>query len=272
MALGPQGDTAVANSAPTAVGAQSAERARTNVNGIEGCLALVVGGSRGLGADVCRALHAAGARTVAISRMGTPEPTPWEQAPLDAADESAVERFFQDRADEFRDRNLLVNFAGLRYNKGLVESDPAQWRACVDSSLVTTYLMLRAFARSCGDRPGSVVNVTSMHAYAAARGRSAYAAAKAGVAQLTAVAAVELAPMIRVNNVAPGFVATEMSNAMIEAGTLDDAGIMRRTPLARLGTVEDITNAVMFLLSDDSAFVTGETIRIDGGWLLHAEV
>lgn len=242
------------------------------MTGIEGSFAIVVGGSRGLGADVCRALHEAGARTVALSRSGAVERTPWEQERLDATDEAAVERFFADRASEVQRRNVLVNFAGSRYNVGLSSSDPAQWRACVDSSLFATYLMLRAFARACGDRPGAVVNMASMHAYAAASGRSAYGAAKAAVAQLTAIAAVELAPTIRVNCVAPGFIATEASNELIAAGRLDGPGIVERTPLARLGGVEDVTNAVMFLLSDESAFITGETVKVDGGWLTHAEV
>ncbi len=106
----------------------------------------------------------------------------------------------------------------------------------------------------------------------ATSGRSAYAAAKAAVIQLTAVAAVELAPKVRVNCVAPGFVATEASNEMIATGRLDGEAIVRRTPLARLGSVADVTNLVMFLLSDESAFMTGETMKVDGGWLSHAEL
>lgn len=253
---------------PASLPADAAPR----INGIDGSFAIVVGGSRGLGADVCRALHEAGAHTVALSREGVTKPTPWEQVLVDAADEAAVEQFFTDRAGDLQERNLLVNFAGGRYNVGIADSDPVQWRDCVESSLLTTYLMLRGFARACGDRPGSVVNMASMHAYAAAPGRSAYAAAKAAVAQLTSVAAVELAPSIRVNCIAPGFIATEASNAMIDAGLLDHPLIVRRTPLARLGEVEDVTKMVMFLLSEESAFVTGETIKVDGGWLAHAEV
>jgi NAD(P)-dependent dehydrogenase (short-subunit alcohol dehydrogenase family) len=242
------------------------------VTGLEGAFAVVVGGSRGLGADVARALHASGAHTVAVSRHGATEPTAWEQALVDASDEAAVERFFRDREPQLAERNLLVNFAGVRYNAPLVDSDPAAWHACVESSLTTTYLMTRGFARATAGRVGAIVNMASIHASAAAAGRSAYAAAKAAVVQLTAVAAVELAPAIRVNCVAPGFIATEASDAMIAAGALDGAGIERRTPLGRLGAVEDVTGAVLFLCSDESRFVTGETLRVDGGWLRHAEV
>jgi NAD(P)-dependent dehydrogenase (short-subunit alcohol dehydrogenase family) len=242
------------------------------MRGIEGSFALVVGGSSDLGADVCRALHEAGARTVALSRNGVRDSTPWEQALLDAGDAAAVDTFFADRAGDFGDRNLLVNFAGTRYVADIANSDPEQWRACVDASLLTTYLMLRAFARMCADRSGAIVNVASMHAFAATPGRSAYGAAKAAVAQLTTIAAAELAPAVRVNCVAPGFVATEGSHAMITAGNLDDAAIVRRTPLKRFGTVEDVTRVVTFLLSEESKFVTGETIKVDGGWLSRAEI
>ena len=243
------------------------------MDGLGGALAVVVGGSRGLGADVAGALHAAGARAVTLSRHPPEEPVPWDDAVVDATDEDAVDGFFADWARRFGHRNLLVNFAGARYTIPLVDSDPAEWRACVDSSLLTTYLMTRGFARASGGRPGAVVNMASIHALAAAPGRSAYAAAKAAVTQLTAVSAVELAPLgIRVNCVAPGFIATEASSELIAAGKLDGAAIERRTPLARLGSPEEITRAVLFLLAEDSSFLTGETICIDGGWLQHAEV
>jgi meso-butanediol dehydrogenase / (S,S)-butanediol dehydrogenase / diacetyl reductase len=204
---------------------------------LEGAFAIVAGGSRGLGAAVARALHEAGADTIALSRNAPAEQIPWHHASVDATDENAVERFFGEYDGRLTRRNLLVNFAGARYNVPLVESEPSEWRACVDSSLLTTYLMTRGFARASGGRPGAIVNVASVHAATAAAGRSAYAAAKAAVVQLTAVAAVEL-----------------------------------RTPLGRLGNPEEIARAVLFLLSEDSSFVTGETLRVDGAWLRHAEV
>jgi NAD(P)-dependent dehydrogenase (short-subunit alcohol dehydrogenase family) len=240
---------------------------------LDGAVAFVVGGSRGLGADLAAALHHAGARTVAISRRPASPAPPWEQELLDAGDAEAVERFFATWAPRLAKRNLLVNFAGERYNVPLVDSDPAAWKACVESSLLTTYVMTRGFARASQGRRGAILNMASIHASAAAPTRSAYAAAKAAVVQFTAVAAVELAPLgIRVNCIAPGFIATEASNEMIAAGRLDGAAIERRTPMGRLGDPADVTQAAMFLLSEASGFMTGETIRVDGGWLRHAEV
>jgi NAD(P)-dependent dehydrogenase (short-subunit alcohol dehydrogenase family) len=233
----------------------------------------VVGGSRGLGADVAQALHAGGARVVALSRHPPSTAAAWEHASVDATDEHAVERFFGEWRPALAGRNVLLNFAGTRYNVPLVDSDVAAWRACLDASLLSTYLMTRGFARALGGRQGAIVNMASIHADAAAVGRTAYAAAKAAVVQLTAVSAAELAPHgIRVNCIAPGFIETETSAAMIAAGTLDGAAIERRTPLGRLGRPADITSVVLFLLSDDSAFMTGETVRVDGGWLQRAEV
>jgi NAD(P)-dependent dehydrogenase (short-subunit alcohol dehydrogenase family) len=238
-----------------------------------GTVAFVVGGSRGLGADLAAALHRAGARTVSVSRQAAPTEPPWEQELLDAADPDAAERLFDAWAPELGERNFLVNFAGLRYNVPLVDSEPTAWKACVESSLLTTYVMTRAFARASRGRRGAILNMASIHAEAAASMRTAYASAKAAVVQFTAVAAVELAPLgIRVNCIAPGFIATDASNEMIAAGKLDGAAIERRTPLGRLGDPADVTRAALFLLSDESRFVTGETIRVDGGWLRHAEV
>jgi NAD(P)-dependent dehydrogenase (short-subunit alcohol dehydrogenase family) len=243
------------------------------MNGIAGAFAIVVGGSRGLGVDVANALHAAGAETVALSRHLGPPDTPWNQARVDASDESSVEHFFSEWQARFAERNLLVNFAGVRYNASLADSDPQRWRSCVDASLWTTYLMTRGFARMAAGRPGAIVNMASIHAFAAAPGRSAYAAAKAAVVQFTASSAIELAPNgIRVNCVAPGFIATDASREMIATGRLDGEAIERRTPLHRLGNADDITRAVLFLLSDESSFIVGETVRADGGWLQHAEV
>ena len=243
------------------------------MEGLAGATAFVVGGSRGLGADLAAALHAADVRVVTLSRTRPDEPTPWEHALLDATDAVAVERFFGEWEPHLAERNLLVNFAGVRYNMPLVDTDPETWWACVESSLLTTYATRRGFVRASQGRRGAIVNMASIHAEAAAAGRTAYASAKAAVVQFTAVSAVELAPIgIRVNCVAPGFIATEASNAMIAAGNLDGASIERRTPLGRLGDPADVTRAVMFLLSDESGFMTGETIRVDGGWLRHAEV
>jgi NAD(P)-dependent dehydrogenase (short-subunit alcohol dehydrogenase family) len=240
---------------------------------LTGTVAFVVGGSRGLGADLAAALHRAGARTVSVSRQPAPAEPPWEQELLDAADPASVERLFDAWSPRLGDRNVLVNFAGARYNVSLADSEPAAWKQCVESSLLTTYVMTRGFVRASAGRAGAILNMASIHAEAAAPGRSAYAAAKAAVVQFTAVAAVELAPLgLRVNCIAPGFIATEASSEMIAAGKLDGAGIERRTPLGRLGDPEDVTRAALFLLSEESGFMTGETVRVDGGWLRHAEV
>jgi NAD(P)-dependent dehydrogenase (short-subunit alcohol dehydrogenase family) len=243
------------------------------MEGIDGAFAIVVGGSKGLGVDAAGALHAAGAHTVTLSRSSPEEPTPWDHALVDATDEGAVEQFFRDWGPRFAQRNLLINFAGARYNVPIVESEPSAWRACVDSSLVSTYLMTRGFAQASAGRPGAIVNMASIHAASAAPGRSAYAAAKAAVVQFTAVSAVELATAcIRVNCIAPGFIATEASNELVAAGKIDGAAIERRTPLGRLGRSEEVTRVALFLLSEESSFMTGETVRVDGGWLRHAEV
>ena len=150
-------------------------------------------------------------------------------------------------------RNVLVNFAGARYN---VPVPPTGIRGLARVRRLEPLHHVSddpRFARASAGRPGAIVNMASIHAGGAAPGRSAYAAAKAAVMQLTAVSAVELAPQgIRVNCVAPGFIHTEASAAMIASGALDGAAIERRTPLGRLGDPAEITAVVRFLLSDES--------------------
>lgn len=236
-----------------------------------GSTAVVVGGSRGLGRQVAAALHDRGASVVGISR-GIQSDTPWRQEAVDATDADAMEEFFARRFRAGDDKSLLVNFAGSRYNASIAASDVSEWRNCFDSSLLSTYLALRGFVRAVGERRGAVVNMSSMHAHGAAAGRSAYGAAKAAVVQLTAIAATEFGPNIRVNCVEPGFIATQASLDMIAEGRLDAERIVAGTPEGRLGTEEDITRATLFLLSDDSEFITGETLRVDGGWLRHMSV
>src|SRR5579864_2349369 len=113
--------------------------------GFEGSFAVVVGGSRGIGADVAQALHDSGARVVTLSRTPPTTSRPWEQAQVDATSKDEVARFFEQWRARFVERNLLLNFAGIRYNVPLADSDPDAWWGCVESSLLSTFLMTRGF-------------------------------------------------------------------------------------------------------------------------------
>jgi NAD(P)-dependent dehydrogenase (short-subunit alcohol dehydrogenase family) len=132
-----------------------------------------------------------------------------------------------------------------------------------------TFLCARAaYPLMAARKKGSIVNVASIAALAALPRRNAYGAAKAGILSLTRTLACEWAPDgIRVNAVAPGYIATPMIQGLIDRGSIDPAKLTLRIPMSRLGTAEDVADAIHFLASDAARYVTGTTLSVDGGWL-----
>jgi len=141
-----------------------------------------------------------------------------------------------------------------------------QWNSILAVNLTAVFELMRIAARTAIDGASFVAisSVTSMQGFA---GRAAYSASKAGVDGLVRALAVEYAPKVRVNAVAPGFVMTDIARANIASGVIDDGLILDRTPMGRWGTPADIAKAIGFLLSDASNWVTGTSIAVDGGWL-----
>jgi len=235
---------------------------------------VVTGGGSGIGAGVCRELAAAGARVVVLDRnLDAAEVVAAEvegtARQLDVTDEAAVEQVYA----ELGPIAGAVNCAGFSVLKPLVGSTLADWQRMTSVHLDGTFLCLRAAASSMLTHglPGSIVNIASVNARFAHRGLGAYSAAKAGIVMLTRVAAAELAAAgIRVNAVAPGMVVTGMNRARF-----DDEDFTRTwtasMPLGRVAHPVDIAKVVAFLVSQDSAWVTGQTIAADGGVSLRVE-
>jgi NAD(P)-dependent dehydrogenase (short-subunit alcohol dehydrogenase family) len=235
---------------------------------------VVTGGGSGIGAGVCRALAAAGARVVVLDRnLEAAEAVAAEvdgtARELDVTDEAAVERVYADLGPTAG----AVNCAGFSMLKPLVGSTLADWHRMTSVHLDGTFLCLRAAASSMliHGLPGSIVNIASVNAQFAHRGLGAYSAAKAGIVMLTRVAALELAAAgIRVNAVAPGMVVTGMNRARF-----DDEDFTRTwtasMPLGRLAAPVDVAKVVAFLLGPDSGWITGQTIGTDGGVSLRVE-
>jgi NAD(P)-dependent dehydrogenase (short-subunit alcohol dehydrogenase family) len=182
-----------------------------------------------------------------------------EQAMLEVA--AGVERSFG-RCD------VLVNNAGVLLRGGFAAADaPQQWRSTLDVNLSGAFYASRAFLPLLRAQAGCIVNVASIHSCVAVENSVAYTASKGGLKQLTQALALELAPMgIRVNAVAPGGIATAMT-AVTRADTAAISKFLERVPLARVGDVADVVNAVQFLASDLAAYITGVTLPVDGGYL-----
>jgi NAD(P)-dependent dehydrogenase (short-subunit alcohol dehydrogenase family) len=165
--------------------------------------------------------------------------------------------------------DVLINNAGLvDQHAPVVEQDVATWQRLIDVHLKGTFLVSKICAplmfKSGG---GRIVNIASIAGLVTFPLRSAYGPAKSGVIRLTQILALEWAAQnITVNAVAPGYVKTELVAELLEKGLLDEGALVKRTPLGRIGTPEDVANAVRFLISEGAGFITGHTLVVDGGW------
>jgi NAD(P)-dependent dehydrogenase (short-subunit alcohol dehydrogenase family) len=170
---------------------------------------------------------------------------------------------------EYGQIDVLVNNAGLFILHKSEEMPEADWRLQIDVLLTGVFLCTQAVARvMIPRRHGSIVNVASIGGMGGWPMRSAYNAAKAGVIVLTEVLAVEWAQHnIRLNCVSPGVTRTEMMDVAIKQGVANTEQYERRTPLGRVAEPGEIASAVLFLASDRAGFITGENLRVDGGWV-----
>ena len=174
-------------------------------------------------------------------------------------DEAAVETAL----DHFGPLDALVNCAGIVRFGALLDVSLADWQAVVEVNLTGTFVVARAAARRMTPG-GAIVNIGSMNGVAPGPGAGAYGATKAGVHLLTQQMALEWAPALRVNAIAPGLIDAGMA-APIYADAATRAARENKVPLQRLGTPDDIANVALWLLSDAAAYVTGQTILVDGG-------
>jgi len=233
---------------------------------LEGKLALVTGGSRGIGRAIALELGRAGAEVVVGYRTGR------EEAEAVAAEIGgrAVEADVSD-ADSAKalveaagDVDVLVNNAGLTRDGLLVRMSDEDWRTVIDTNLSSVFYTCRAAARPMmRKRAGSIVNVSSIVGVHGNWGQTNYAASKAGIIGFTKSLARELGSRnVRANVVAPGYVRTQLTDVLPEEAT---KAMLANTPLGRLGDPEDVAGCVRFLCSDAAAFVTGDVLLVDGG-------
>ena len=233
---------------------------------LDGRLALVTGAGRGIGRGCAQALAQAGAEVVAVSRTAADleEIAPGVRpAPCDVTDSERVRALIGGLAS----LDVLVVAAGTNLPERLLDVTDEQLDRLLDLNVRATFVTLQAAARqmAAGDG-GSVVLISSQMGHVGGPRRSVYCATKHAVEGLAKAAAVELAPRrIRVNTVAPTFVDTPMTAPFLVDPAFR-AEVERQIPLGRVGRVEDVTGAVVYLASDAAALVTGTSLRVDGGW------
>ena len=235
--------------------------------------ALITGSTRGIGWELAKGMAEAGAsvyingrdKDVLDDRCRELCDLGYDVKPalFDATDSSAVESFLNSITTPV---DILVNNAAIRLRKPLSQISPEAFSEVVQANLNSVYAISRSFANRLDKRDirGSLINITSIAGPRARPGDPAYTAAKGGLEALTRSLAVELAPRIRCNAIAPGYFATDANAAHIDNEEVKQF-VENRIPLKRWGQPEEIVGAAVFLSSDASSYITGHTLVIDAG-------
>lgn len=240
--------------------------------------ALVTGASRGIGRAIALALASKGF-AVALNYAGSHDAAEAVKKEIEAAGGKAftvqgdvsksedVDRVFKAVKDEFGGLDLLVNNAGINRDALLIRMKESNWDDVIATDLKSDFLTTKAAAAMMmRKRKGSIINISSVVGIMGNIGQANYAAAKAGVIGLTKACAKEMAARnIRVNAVAPGFIETAMTDGIPEKIR---EGMISSIPMGRMGQPEDVAKAVCFLASDDSSYITGQVLVVDGGLVM----
>lgn len=245
---------------------------------LTGRTALITGSSRGIGKALAGGLARAGAAVVLHgldpARL---EATRKELAgtfgedrvgavSFDITDEDAVAGGVADAEATYGPLDILVNNAGIQHRVPLLQLDLADWNRVLATDLTSTFLVAREVARRMLDRNrGKIINIGSVQSDLARPTIGAYTAAKGGLRNLTRAMTAEWASQgLQINGIAPGYIHTEMTQALVDDAAFN-SWILGRTPAGRWGTVDDLSGPVTWLASDASNYVNGQTIFIDGG-------
>lgn len=238
---------------------------------LEGGKAVVTGGASGIGRAVCERFAAEGARVAVLDRNGdgaraVADAVGGVAVEVDVRDAAAVDAAVAHAVDSLGGLTTLVTNAGLSSLSLVHETDPRQFERLVQVNLLGTFHAMRAALPHlmANERGATVVNNASGSATRPTYGELAYSSAKAGVVALTKGAAQEYGPAVRVNSVSPGIIRTPMSEPMFAIdGALDPA--WEATPLGRSGTAEEVAEVILFLAGDQSRYITGQDLVVDGG-------
>ena len=237
----------------------------------EGKIALVTGASRGIGRAIAEKLAARGATVIgtATSESGAAAISEYLGAKgkglaLNVTDSASIDHVLENIRAEFGEIDMLVNNAGITRDNLLMRMKDDEWQDILDTNLSSVFRLSKAVMRAMmKKRCGRIITIGSVVGTMGNAGQANYAAAKAGLIGFSKSLAREVASRgITVNVVAPGFIETDMTRALTDG---QRAGILSQVPANRLGDAEEIASAVAFLASDEAAYITGETLHVNGG-------
>lgn len=238
---------------------------------------MVTGSSRGIGAGIARKAAESGAR-VAITYAHRPEAAqevvkslPGEGhlcLQVNTQEEASIQQAFDQVMERWQKLDGLVNNAGITKDQLLLRMKTEDFDEVINTNLRGTFLCTRAAVKvMMKARTGSIVNITSVIGQTGNPGQANYAASKAGIEAFSRSIALEMASRnVRLNCVAPGFIATEMTGALTDA---QKQAILDKVPLGRIGSTDDVAHAVCFLLSDQAQYITGHTVNVNGGLFMN---
>lgn len=241
---------------------------------LNGKLVLVTGASRGIGQAIAMTLGEAGATIIGtatseegadnISKIFSDNSILGKGMKLNVTDNDQITELLKAVSDEFGTVDILVNNAGITRDNILVRMKEEEWDDIINTNLSSVYRMSKAVLRGMiKKRSGRIISITSVVGAMGNAGQSNYAAAKAGIMGFTKSLAREVGVRgITVNAIAPGFIETDMTNSLPED---QKTALASQIPMGRLGTVDEIAQAVMFLASDSGSYITAQTLHVNGG-------
>lgn len=244
---------------------------------VDGKNAVVVGGTSGIGEAIALGFATEGANVIATSRSKEKVATTAEkirdrgattaEVTCDVTDSTSLENLRDVAVDTFKSVDVLVASQGVISREQIVDISESEWNRVLNVALNGGYRVSQIFAPTLADgEAGNIVHISSLAARLAIADAPAYSAAKGGVDSLTRVSAKELAPDVRVNAIAPGFVITPQNEDEYAEGTGKRDRIDERTPLNRVANREEIVGAAIYLASDAASYTTSEVLTVDGGF------
>lgn len=237
-------------------------------------IAIVTGGSSGIGFAIARKFSQQGIHTIILGRdeqklneavalLGSNG----EAIAFDVTNLNSIPELIKKIINQYGQVDVLVNNAGINLKKSALEVTDQEFQQILLTNLTSVFALTREVAKNMvAKKSGSIINISSMAAQYGLPGVVAYAASKTAIEGMTRTLAVELSPNnVRVNCIAPGFIATKMSATALNGDPERKQKVLSRTPMGRLGDPNDVANTAYFLASDDSTFITGTVVPVDGG-------